>query len=62
MFIAKCGMVGIGSFDTSLYGGYGNLFQLVLLFTCVLSGVGGIFCIKYCGICKVSIVILIVSI
>ena len=62
MFIAKCGMVGIGSLDTSLYGGYGILFKLVLLFTCVLRGVCGTFCMNYCGICKWSIVVLIVSI
>ena len=44
MFILKFGRVGMYSFDISLCGGYGVLFHLVLLFTGVLGGVGGIFC------------------
>ena len=39
-----------------------SLFQLVFLFTVVLFGVGGVIYIWYCVICRLSSMVLIVSI
>ena len=45
MFILKSDKDGMYSFAKLLYIGYVNLFHLVLLFTDVLGGVGGVFCV-----------------
>jgi hypothetical protein len=45
-----------------LWGGYVSLFHFVFLLTFVFGGVGGAVCVWYCGICRFSIVVLMVSI
>ena len=43
-------------------GWYISWFHLEFLFTGVLCGVGGVFCMWYCVICRLSIIVLIVAI
>ena len=60
--IGNSGRVGMLMFVILLCSGYVSLFHVVLLFTGLLGGVGGIDCIWYCGICVLSIVVLILFI
>ena len=62
VLISRFGMDGMYVFDVSLCGGYDIIFHVVLLFTVVLGGVGWVFCMKYCDICRLLIVVFIVFI
>ena len=60
MLIAKFRIGGVIGVVWWVVGGYINLFHFLLLLIGVLCGVGGAFCMWYCGICRFSITAFIV--